>query len=288
MQKNKEKRLLILVTGMSGAGRSTSLRVLEDLGFETIDNLPLALLSPFLEQYTSLHKPIAVGLNARMPDLSIADLQSLLGEIAIQGTWTPHLLYLECQDEVLLRRYMTSRRRHPLEEASLQESLLRERQIIAPLKAIATSVIDTSIITPHQLTRLLQQYFTDGVTSSQLVIEVISFSYRKGIPPEADLIFDTRFLTNPFYEDELRDKTGCDTAVATRLLAHPYWIEAERLIQGLISLSLKGFRENGRTYVTIAFGCTGGQHRSVFVAEQIVTWLKSCGEEVNKVLHREL
>ncbi|MEI8295447.1 MAG: RNase adapter RapZ [Alphaproteobacteria bacterium] len=287
MQKPKERFPLILVTGMSGAGHSTALKILEDLGFEAIDNLPLALLEPLLQQHFPAQPKLAIGIDIRTHDFAPQELENIINRIKQQKVWEPYLLFLDCKDEVLLRRYEGSRRRHPLGDASLQESLIKERKYIAPLKSLAKFVADTSDISMQGFVRLVQQYFSGFTEIHPLSINIISFSYRRGIPLEADLIFDGRFLPNPFYNPILCELTGHDTAVFENLQAATYWQEASPSLRHFIKYSLKGFHDNCRSYVTIACGCTGGRHRSVFMAEQIAEWLKEEGETAT-VIHRDV
>jgi UPF0042 nucleotide-binding protein len=287
MQKPELRFPLILVTGMSGAGRSTALKILEDLGFEAIDNLPLTLLEPLLQQRSSAQPKLAIGIDIRTHDFVPQELERLLHHINQQGVWEPSLLFLDCHDEVLLRRYKGSRRRHPLGDLSLQESLLKERHYIEPLKAFADFIADTSETSVQRFARLLRQYFTHFTELQPLSIEILSFSYRRGIPVESDLILDARFLPNPFYDPVLRDLTGHDLAVVENLQAATYWREAAHSLRHFIEYSIKGFRDNGRSYVTIACGCTGGRHRSVFMAEQIAGWLREDGDAAT-ILHRDV
>ena len=279
---------IILVTGMSGAGRSTALKVLEDLGYEAIDNLPLSLLPHLCDQIPSWdhRNPLAIGIDTRSYGFELAPFQDLFQSLTTIKNLSVRLLYLECDDDILLRRFTETRRRHPIGEFSLPEAIAQERQLIDPLKSLAERVIDTSHLSIPTFGQMVRQHFSLD-ESLTVLIRLMSFSYRRGIPREADMVFDARFLTNPHYEKPIRALSGKDKPVGEFLTKDTNWQSVYDALQAIICHSLKGFRLTGRSYLTIACGCTGGQHRSVFLAEQLSKWLQNEGERVI-IEHRDL
>ncbi|MGV8949211.1 MAG: RNase adapter RapZ [Candidatus Paracaedibacter sp.] len=279
---------IILVTGMSGAGRSNALKVLEDLGYEAIDNLPLSLLPHLCDQIGSWerHNPLAIGIDTRSYGFDLTRFWELFQAMSAALKGSVQLLYLECDDDVLLRRFTETRRRHPIGKFSLPEAIAQERQMIDPLKSLADLTIDTSHLSMPSFGQMVRQHFSLE-DSLSLLICLISFSYRRGLPREADMVFDARFLSNPYYEKPFRALSGKDEAVGEYLTKDSNWQGVYNSIQEIIRHSLKGFRLTGRSYLTLACGCTGGQHRSVFLAEQLSTWLHKEGERV-KIEHRDL
>ncbi len=287
-QKKITTQKIILVTGMSGAGRSTALKVLEDLGYEAIDNLPLSLLPHLCDQIPSWerHNPLAIGIDTRSYGFDLTRFWELFQIISATLKGSVQLLYLECDDEVLLRRFTETRRRHPIGEFSLPEAIAQERQLIDPLKSLADLTIDTSHLSMPSFGQIVRQHFSLE-DSLSLLISLISFSYRRGLPREADMVFDARFLSNPYYEKPFRVLTGKDATVGEYLTKDSNWQAVYESLQEIIRHSLKGFRLTGRSYLTLACGCTGGQHRSVFLAEQLSKWLHNEGERV-MIEHRDL
>jgi UPF0042 nucleotide-binding protein len=276
----------VVVTGMSGAGRTTCLKILEDLGFEAVDNLPVNLLGRVLRGDEAGPSRLAIGLDSRTRGFAPAVLLATLAEVKAQGGVSPTLLFLECEDEVLRRRFSETRRRHPLAEiTAVSEALATERAMMAPLKAAAHILIDTSELSVPELRRILTGRF--GTEGAQLTIAVVSFAYRHGLPREADLVFDVRFLRNPHYVDALRPKTGLDAAVQEHIRADPGFSGFVASLEALVLPLLPRYQSEGKSYLTIAFGCTGGKHRSVFLAEMMGEWLRRCGWDATTV-HREL
>jgi UPF0042 nucleotide-binding protein len=286
--KQTKVQKIVLVTGMSGAGRSTTLKVLEDLGYEAIDNLPLSLLPFLCDQIPSWNRqnPLAIGIDTRSYGFDLDPFQDLLQSLTTTPNVSVCLLYLDCDDDILLRRFTETRRRHPIGEFSLPDAIAQERQLIDPLKTVADLVIDTSHLSMPTFGQMVRQHFSleDSLT---VLIRLMSFSYRRGLPREADMVFDARFLSNPHYEKPIRALTGKDIAVGDFLTQDSNWQAVYEALQAIILHSLKGFRLTGRSYLTIACGCTGGQHRSVFLAEQLSNWLHNEGERVI-IEHRDL
>ena len=305
---------ILFVSGLSGSGKSTALKILEDLGFDSIDNLPFGLLFSLLEQ--PLAQKVAIGIDIRtlvkggQKDFSssLATAQSPLTQPlivqqildCIQGLkeslplTSVQILFFDSDDDTLLRRYEETRRRHPLVDLSLTESLERERQWMGLIKDKADIVIDTSRMSLPPLIRRLHNLFGPSAESlveradlnELITFQVVSFSYRWGVPREADFVFDARFLVNPYYESALRLLTGKDPEVQDFLHKDKQLPPAFAAIQELLRVSLQGFSSSNRSYVTVAFGCTGGQHRSVFMAEKIGAWLQEYYKRVF-IYHRE-
>jgi RNase adapter protein RapZ len=278
--------LIIFLTGMSGAGRSTAIKVFEDLGYATIDNLPHFLMESLLQAITQqrIEMPLVVGFDIRSFELDVTKLEKIISDF--RQKYAVRLLFLNCQDEVLLRRYSATRHRHPLSNVSLLEGIAKERQLLQGLINQADHVIDTTAISVVTLGRVLQNIF-GRQSSAQLQIRFLSFSYRRGLPPDADIVFDARFLKNPHYEEQLQKLTGKDPEVARFIERDKAWHAFAAPFKELLIATLQEFKQSGRSYLTIAIGCTGGQHRSVFIAEHLATFVREQGESV-VVEHREL
>ena len=278
---------IVLVTGMSGAGRTSCLKILEDLGYEAVDNLPVGLLGRLGRgDEPAAEEKLAIGIDSRTRGLSAQRLLADLDELrAITGV-TPLLLFLDCDDEVLRRRFSETRRRHPLSELpAVADALSAERSMMEPLKEAADLVIDTSELSLPGLRRLLAARF--GGDTATLSIAVVSFAYRHGLPREADLVFDVRFLHNPHYVEALRPQTGLDPAVQDYVQEDPDFPGFTQGLQSFLLPLLPRYQSEGKSYLTLAFGCTGGRHRSVFLAELIGAWLRQRGWSAT-TLHREL
>lgn len=276
---------IIFLTGMSGAGRSSTLKIFENLGYHIIDNLPCFMLSQIKEGLASqkMVTPLVVGFDIR----SFQDEDALLSSIMqdFREKYQVRLLFLECQTDVLLKRYNVSRQRHPFEGKTLPQAIEQERLCLKPLREVADHVIDTSAITSVTLGRVIRNIFSHA-TSENLQIRIMSFSYRRGLPPEADVVLDARFLENPHYEKNLKKKTGLDEDVVKFIVRDKSWRPVFDSIKKMLTPTLAGFKNSGRSYLTIGIGCTGGQHRSVFMVEQLGAYLQSKGETV-LIEHRE-
>lgn len=270
---------IVLVTGMSGAGRSTALKILEDLGFEAIDNLPLTLLPRLTAGHRQIEgaQPLAVGIDVRSrdfdPEALKSDIDVLSGEVGLDV----RTLFLDCEDATLIRRYAETRRKHPLaDDRPVADGLALERTILGPMRDAADLVVDTTDQTIWDLKQRLGQAFRFR-SKTGLSITVVSFSYRKGLPREADLVFDVRFLSNPHYVEGLRDQTGMDAAVGAYIRKDPDFEQFWARLTALLETTLPRYEREGKSYLTLAFGCTGGKHRSVFLAEQTAAWLAEKG-----------
>ena len=280
---------LVIVSGMSGSGKSVALKTFEDLGYYCVDNLPAELLPEFVRRMLASHASpdrIAVGIDARsLGDLS--DVPEVLSQVGAQGMDT-RLLFFDTRDEVLLRRYADTRRRHPLSHLGLvlPDAISLERQALKPLRQIADHVLDTSELNVHQMRRhILTEYELSGAGLS-LLFE--SFAYRRGVPAEADFVFDARVLPNPHWDARLRPLSGRDAAVADHLDSEPEVIAYVAQVQGFLDSWLPKLRAETRSYVTVAFGCTGGRHRSVYLAERLARHCRENGWAEVAVHHREL
>tara|TARA_R110002049_G_scaffold44333_2_gene129743 strand:- start:1975 stop:2880 length:906 start_codon:yes stop_codon:yes gene_type:complete len=280
------RRRFVFVTGPSGAGRSSALNVLEDAGFETIDNLPLRLIPALLASPGTM-RPLALGIDARNRDFTTNAVLDLLGQLSADPTMQVELLYLDCSTDVLLRRFSETRRRHPLAPADrAAEGIRLEQDLLLPIRARADVLIDTSSLNVHELRAEVDQWFAPG-GQRQLSVSVQSFSYKRGLPRSVDIVHDCRFLRNPYWEPSLRALNGRDAAVAAHVAGDPRFADFAQKVLELSLLLLPAFREEGKSYISIAFGCTGGQHRSVTLAEHHALRLAEQGWQVS-IRHREL
>lgn len=283
---------VVLVTGMSGAGRSSTLKVLEDLGYEAVDNLPLTLVGNLVRSdadAASEHprRPLAVGVDIRTRDFGVDSLLGELDRLAADADFDLRILFLDCDDEVLIRRYTETRRRHPLDgERPVPDMIRLERRLLMRLRDRADAVIDTSMMTPWELKdRIGDRFALD--TAPGLRLFITSFSYRHGVPREADLVLDVRFLQNPHYDPDLRPLTGDDPRVVEAVLSDADFAAFFERLTGMLDVLLPRYEREGKSYLTIAVGCTGGRHRSVVVAAQLAQWLARKGWDV-KMHHRDI
>lgn len=279
-------RRLVLVTGPSGAGRTSAIRVLEDLGYEAIDNMPLRLIRALLDT-PGPDKSLALGIDPRNRDFSITAIMDALGQIAAVPGLIPELLYLDCATEVLLNRFSETRRRHPLAAKDRVEAgIQRELELLTPLRARADVLIDTSHLNVHQLRAEVEHWFSKG-DHSHLAVSVQSFSYKRGLPRSVDMVFDCRFLKNPYWEPSLRSSTGQDVAVRNHIWTDPRAAEFEAKLCETMLWLLPAYLAEGKSHLSVALGCTGGQHRSVAMAETLGGTLADAGWQVS-IRHREL
>jgi len=277
---------LVLVTGPSGAGRTTAIRALEDLGYEAIDNLPLSLLPRVLDG-PAPDKPLALGIDARNRDFSTFGLIDAIDRMGGTGPATMQVLYLDCRTEVLLRRFSETRRRHPLAPAESPEAgIEREFDLLGPVKARADMMIDTSEMSPHELRAELARWFSPD-DETRLAVTVHSFSYKRGLPRGLDMVLDCRFLRNPYWEETLRGKDGRDAEVAAYVAGDGRFDAFVEKVADLTQLLLPAYEAEGKSYLAIGFGCTGGHHRSVAMAETLAKTLADGGWQVS-IRHREL
>ena len=277
---------VLLVTGMSGAGRSTALKTLEDMGYEAFDNLPLTLVPALIESVAADARAIAVGADLRTRGFAIESMLEPLDLAAGRTGRELKVLFIDCDDERLQRRYTETRRPHPLAgDRPVTDGIRLERRVVSALRDRANLVIDTSNLSAAELKRLLTGHF--ALAASGLRLFVISFAYRNGIPRDADLIFDVRFLDNPHYVPELEQLTGRDRPVAAHIERDPHLSSFLARVWRLLEPLLPRYEQEGKTYLTIAIGCTGGRHRSVYVAERLAAQLGAAGLSVG-LRHRDL
>ena len=285
------RRPFVLITGMSGAGRATALHALEDLGYVAVDNVPLPLLGDLMHSTSGglgeMAAPLAFGVDTRTYGFDPHDLVRRLRELRLRMDLAPRLLFLDADTETLRRRYTETRRPHPLApDRPVSDGIADERQTIGWLRDSADISIDTSALTPHQFKQLLAGHFAIG-RHAGMRISVMSFSFRRGLPREADMVFDARFLRNPHYVTELKALTGLDREVGAYVEADPDYLAFVTQTLALLTLLLPRFRQEGKKYATIAVGCTGGRHRSVHIVEQLAKSLADTGWRV-ATTHREL
>ncbi|GAA8848141.1 RNase adapter RapZ [Helicobacter pylori] len=284
---------VVVVTGMSGAGRSTVGNVMEDHGWYVIDNLPVTLLPDLLRlsaepaQDLATHgSPVRVGIVLDVRAQGFDTLTASLETLAERG-WRTHLVFLEATNESLVRRFESVRRPHPLQgQGRMLDAIGREREVLAGVRASAETVIDTSGLNVHQLSRKISPLF-QGETSQRLRLAVLSFGFKYGVPLDADFVFDMRFLPNPYWVPELRSHTGRETQVSEYVLSQPGAAEFLDGVDTLLEPVIAGYLRENRRYVTLAVGCTGGKHRSVAVAEALATRLAS-PDVATFVVHRDL
>jgi RNase adapter protein RapZ len=277
---------LILVTGPSGAGRTTAIRVLEDLGYEGIDNIPLSLV-PRLTDGPPLGRPIALGLDVRNRDFNATALIELIDQLTRDPRVSLEVLYLDCAPAVLIRRYSETRRRHPLAPAETPaQGIEREIDLLAPVRVRADHLIDTTDLNQHDLKAEIASRFHAGPTG-RMSVSLQSFSYKRGVPRGVDMVFDCRFLANPHWQPSLRALDGRDPAVEAVVRADPRFDEFFRRLRELLLFLLPAHLDEGKAHLAVGFGCTGGQHRSVVMAELVGNALAEAGWAVSK-RHREL
>lgn len=276
---------LVLVTGMSGAGHSTTLKILEDLGHEAMDNLPIALLGPLVDHAED--RPMAVTIDTRTRGFSVEALEAEIEALRTRHDTDVKLLFVDADDEVLQRRFTETRRRHPLAvDRPVADGIRRERSELYPLRLLADVTIDTSLTSPQDLRRMIEGHFGLDTTPG-LYVSVVSFSFKRGLPREADLVFDVRFLDNPHWVPTLRPQTGQAPEVQAMIRRDAQFDPFMASLFGLLEPLLPRYNREGKSYLTIAVGCTGGKHRSVFVAETLATWLDGQGYR-RGLVHRDM
>lgn len=277
---------IVLVTGPSGAGRSTAIHALEDLGYEVIDNLPLSLV-PRLMDGPPLGRPVALGLDVRNRDFAASAIIELIDRLTRDPLVTLQVIYLDCSPAVLVGRYNQTRRRHPMAQADAPEvGIAREVDLLAPIRVRADHLIDTSDMSPHDLKAEVVRWF-GAPEASRLTVSLQSFSYKRGLPRGLDMVFDCRFLSNPHWVPGLRDRDGRDPAVAAHIAADARFDAFFAKLADMVQFLLPAQLQEGKAHLSIGFGCTGGQHRSVMVAEKLGNLLAEAGWPVSK-RHREL
>ena len=274
---------LIIVIGQSGAGRTTVIHILDDQGFDTLDNVPVHLI-PRVASRELVDKPLALGLDIRSKSFSVQNLMKEISNWEALSRSRVVILFLQCSLDILIKRFSLTRRPHPVPgEDSLELSIKRELNLIAPLRDKADLVLDTSNTSPNELRLKLGSIFPLA-NNRNIQIILQSFSFRKGSPSGLDMIFDCRFLKNPNWEDDLKNLNGTDTEVKNYLYKDKSWESFNNSLIKMMSTIIPSFEREGKSYLSIGLGCTGGQHRSVFVAEQLYNYLLSKDCDV-KILH---
>lgn len=284
---------ILLVSGVSGAGKSSALKLLEDLGYEAVDNMPLSLIGRLVrgaegaELPNPVIRPLAIGIDIRTRDFDASSFLELLDHLESTPGVIVSLLFVDCDDDVLGRRFEETRRRHPLAaDRPVIDGVRHERRIMEPIRALADTVIDTTDFALGDLKVRLEHAF--GLDNDPgLAIFVMSFSFKRGVPRDADLVFDVRFFRNPHYSEDLRPKTGLAPEVQAYVAADPAFENFFGHLTGMTEPLLPRYRAEGKSYLTIAFGCTGGRHRSVFMAEHFGAWLTEKGWPAH-IRHRDL
>ncbi len=285
-----ETRRVVVVTGLSGGGKASVLHVLEDLGYAAIDNPPLEMLE---ETVRRTKRRLAIGIDARTQDFDETELLAALGRLRATVGLAPELVFVWADDATLMRRYTETRRRHPLApEGRVADGIAGERALTARLREAADLSLDTSALPVAAMRRLVEQYFAPGQAAPRMVVTLVSFAYPHGLPGDADMVFDARFLANPHYDPALRPGTGLDPAVGTFIAADPDCAGFLDQLEALLTLLLPRFVQEGKKYVTVAVGCTGGRHRSVYIVERLAEFLATGGGPAAgwrlHVAHREL
>lgn len=290
---SRRPKHILLVTGMSGAGKSTVLRTLEDLGWETVDNLPLLLLNRLLDTAPAEgtdsddDRPLALGIGSQTRGFDADSIVRRIKRLREDHGHDVGTLFLECAGSELERRYSETRRRHPLaQDRPASDGMLRERELLAPLRQWSNRLIDTTNMSSNELAQQIRSTFS-GEGLGETVLNVMSFGFARGLPRDADLVLDMRFLRNPHWDEALRPGTGKDKNVSAYIADDPAYAAAMAQIESLLLLLLPRYQAEGKAYVTIAFGCTGGRHRSVHVAERVAARLRGEGFSPT-VTHRDL
>lgn len=289
MQGQKANSSFVVITGLSGSGKTTALKALEDIGFYAVDNLPVGLLPAFVNLPLGSHgEPFkaALGMDLRAVDFA-KSFANVFHELSSQ--YHLELLFLEASEEILLRRYSQTRRDHPLagKNSGLAGGIKREKEIMSPIREMAGQVLDTSRFNIHELKNQVQNIFSDMARPAGFSITMMSFGFKYGPPPEADIVMDVRFLANPYFDEQLRPLDGLDERVVDYIFKHSATGEFLHSFEGLLTFLLPQYRKEGKTRLTIALGCTGGRHRSVALAEWLAGRLKDKGWHLN-LRHRDI
>ncbi len=282
---------VVIISGLSGAGKTAASKLLEDLGYRVVDNIPAELLLNLAELVA--HEPdryerVALVLDARASDVAAAFHQAM-SALDSRGI-TPQVFFLEARDAVLIRRFSETRHRHPLDTqgGGVAASVARERELLAEIRTEADVIVDTSDLSGRQLRERLTSTLSAPSDQEGITLQLVSFAYKHGIPLEADVVFDVRFMDNPFYSDKLRPLNGLNPAVRDFVLNQPLTPKFLDDVQGLLELTLPGYEAEGRSRLTVAFGCTGGQHRSIAIAEEVAARWRAAHDGPVSVWHREL
>ena len=279
----------VVVTGMSGGGKATAIKILEDGGYYCVDNLPVRLIDKFMELVfmpgSNIDK-VVLGLDVRA-DRPFIYVEEVLSALRERG-YDYEILFMDASDDTLIKRYKETRRTHPCEpQGRVEDGIRKEREILRQIKSKADYVFDTSSLLVRELREELIRVFVDDEKYNSLIVSVMSFGFKNGIPHDADLVFDVRFLPNPFYIDELKNLTGNDKPVSDYVLSFPQTTEFRKMLSSMIRFLIPYYVDEGKNQLVIAIGCTGGQHRSVTIANCLYEDLKDHGDYALKIYHRD-
>jgi RNase adapter protein RapZ len=281
---------VVILSGLSGAGKTAATKLFEDLGYTCIDNLPGELLPDLAELVSEdrqRFEKVAIVLDVRAGNAALA-LAAMRGALEGRGI-KPRVIFLEARDEVLIRRFSETRHRHPLAgRRGIAGSIAEERRLLEPVRADSDVIVDTSDLSLRQLKERIFAQLADPAAADEIVFQLISFGFKHGVPLEADLVFDVRFMENPYYVDELRHLSGLTPAVRDYVMGQPIAQQFFDFLARFLELTIPGFRSEGKSSLTIAIGCTGGYHRSIVITEQLKAWLEKGGFGTVNVYHREL
>jgi RNase adapter protein RapZ len=280
------KPTIVIITGLAGSGKSVALRALEDIGFYCVDNLPLPLVEPLTDMITGSNQHIGIGIDIREKEF-LYTFEPVL--MSLRGKYMEEVIFLEAEKDALMRRYKETRRPHPLVSGgvSIEEAIDTEKTMLLPLRREADRIIDTSSYTPHQLRTMIISLFRTTMPSGTMAVTLISFGYKFGLPQNIDLLFDVRFIPNPHFIPELRDLRGTDEEVRDFVVENPLTLEFLDRTAGLINFLIPQYLREGKAYLIVGIGCTGGRHRSPAVVEKIASLIK--GHPVGiTVIHRDM
>jgi RNase adapter protein RapZ len=284
------KQHVVILSGLSGGGKTAAAKLFEDLGYMVVDNLPGELLRELADLVSADRERfahVAIVVDIRAGDAMLA-FSATRGALEGRGI-RPHVFFLEARDDVLIRRFSETRHRHPLaDQRGIASSIAKERRLLNPLRTEADVVIDTSDLSLRELREKLFMHLTDVRDVDMLAVQLISFGYKYGVPLEADLVFDVRFMQNPYYVDELRHQSGLTDDVRDYVLGQPIAARFLRSIEDFLEFAIPAYVSEGKTRLTVGVGCTGGFHRSIVIAEELATWLRERGFGPVSVFHREL
>jgi len=291
VKKQKNSRpAIVIVSGLSGSGKTVALRALEDSGFFCVDNLPLTLIDSFITQLTQKGdiKRIGIGIDIR-EQAFLSNIDSAL--LPLRGKYKIEIIFLEAEKGVLIRRFKETRRPHPLSSASgsadIEKFISQEKKMLMPLRREAGRIIDTSSYTPHQLRHFITSLYSSAAKTRAMSLTLMSFGYKFGVPQNIDLLFDVRFIPNPHFIPELKELSGIDMPIKKFIFEKSQTKEFMKKLKGLLDFLIPLYIKEGKTYLTIGIGCTGGKHRSPAITEKIVTLIKNQPVDIN-VIHRDL
>lgn len=281
---------IVIVTGMSGAGKSTVMKILEDAGYFCVDNLPVPLIHKFyglIQNSMGDIEKVALGIDIRS-GINLSEIDDAISAMSV-GESAPEILYMEASDETLIKRYKETRRTHPLmAQGRVEDGIVKERQQLAVIKKNADYIINTDNLLVRDLKTEIQKIFVENKQYSNMFINIVSFGFKHGIPVDSDLVFDVRFMPNPYYVDELRGKTGNDKAVQDFVMNSEISREFVKKLTDMVKFLIPNYIAEGKNQLVISIGCTGGHHRSVTIVNKLFDQLKECEEYGIKITHRDI